>query len=95
MRKYYYTDYVAHAMRYWFSYPHSRHFKNRADRLNWQACNAVMYSKTAEEKEMLKKYYCYGLSEHTIAAIYHKSDNLVYTLIGKTAREVAKHRNLI
>ncbi len=92
----FYQDYVFHMLRFYFSYDKEpKHFKRHADKLNYTACNRVMKNRNSFETEIIKEVACYGLWTTTVAQLHDTTKDNVYSIVGKTAKEIAKKRGLL
>lgn len=96
MRKSYYSDYVNHMLRFYFSQPSEpKHFKSHTDKINYQVCKEVLKNKTPSEIKLIKDNACSGLWVVTLAQLHSISQDTAYNILNKTLKEIAKKRNLI
>lgn len=92
----YYSAYVAHMIRHWFACPRQpESFNSEADRVNWTTVDNVLATKSEKELKIIERYFCYKITPHVIAEIHHATDDMVYTFLKKTIKEIAKNRKLI
>lgn len=94
----FYSEYVQHCMRFYARYPQPR-FRTNADKLNWNACHDALKGFKPSEVDILTTVYRGG---DTIPDNIYKvsvdrgiKQDIVWKLVNRLERKIAKRRNLI
>lgn len=94
----YYSDYIAHCMRFYARYPSPR-FKTEADRQNYLACESVLRRLAPEEREILTELFSAGDTVHErvneIARRRGIDRDRVWVLLTAAEEKIAKRRGLL
>lgn len=80
--RYFYSTYVAHAMRFYLKYPDVEEFRSEADKINHNLARTLINSLPESEREEVTGYYLDGVAED-------------WNMIRQFEREWAKKRGLI
>lgn len=90
MSKTFYSDFVAHITRFYFSWDKSREFNSEADQKNYEAVASVISSFNVVDTETLRVVY----SGHKPSSALRR-DNVVYSMLSRYEKLVAVERGLI
>ena len=94
----FYTDYINHCLRFYARYPEPV-FKSKTDELNWKACDKALKEFSDEERIMIltvyKEYDTLADNVYQLSQEKDISQDVIWTLIHKMAKKVAKNRGLI
>lgn len=96
--KTYYSDYVQHCMRFYARHPNPK-FSSEAEKQNWNACDSAMKKFAADEREILVAVYFGGdtladnIYQYSVAN--HINQNVIWTLVSKLEKVIAKRRGLL
>lgn len=99
MNRFFYTDYVRHALRFYTRNLQLSDFKTDTDRLNWVACNKVLNLCFEKEKNILIFVYSSfdSLPENVFRASskFGINQNIIWDLMKDAERKIAKLRGLL
>ena len=96
--RHYYSDFVSHCLKFYARYPKPV-FKTDADKVNWEACRRALSTFTEEEQQIL--VYVYRERDtmednvYNASVIHNIDQDLIWKMIMKLEKRVAKRRGLI
>ena len=94
----FYSEYVQHCMRFYTRHPHPT-FRNDVDKLNWNACDAVMREFNDDNREIILSVYSDGDTVpdnvYKTAVARGINQDIIWKLLNLLERKVAKRRHLI
>lgn len=104
MAKPFYADYVNHMLRFYARSVRSGNvvrlkFKSEVDKLNWHAVNRVLHNFPEQDKYIIIEVF--GRGDTLADNIYEVSKELainqdvIWTLVSKVTKKIAKDRRLI
>ena len=102
MRKFYYTDYARHCLRFYVTTMDigtTPRFNSEVDKNNWTACYHATKNYGRKNLEIIKEIYSPGDTIpdkiYNLARRLEVPQESISTLVGKVERDVAKKRGLI
>ena len=99
MNRPFYSEYVRHCMRFYSRNTNNPHFNTDVDEKNWHACHRAIEHYSGRDQEILTRVY--GLYDtlsdnvYEVAKIYELDQSIIWDMLKKFERSVAKKRGLL
>lgn len=99
MSRRYYSEYVAHCLRFYARNQGVVEFHSSVDRANWIACHTVFAELFPEDREMLRSVYegrdTLADEVYNVSKKYDVEQGIIWDKLKKLERDVARVRGLI
>lgn len=99
MNRPFYSDYARHCLRFYSRNTDATRFNTEVDEKNWRACHRATDSFSDREREIvLRVYSAYDTiadNVYEVAKAFNLDQNIIWDLLKKVERVVAKKRGLL